>query len=106
MTRDATTVSPFDLAEQIDTACNQFEAAWKQGVRPRLEHYLTAFEEFRQPRILRLLLFLELDYRRKIREEPRPDEYNMRFPGHEQLVDAVFSITRSSTPIAANHKGQ
>ena len=97
MKRKANSNSPFGLAELIDVVCAHFEAAWKEGVRPRLEDYLDAFDELKQTRILRELLYVELACRRKISEQPMADEYHERFPGHEELIGEVFSARRFST---------
>ena len=101
----STTSPAVDLAKQIDAVCDHFEAAWKLGVRPRIEDYLSAVEAVRRPRILRELLFVELACRGRIHEQPRADEYSKRFPGYAELVDAVFSSAQASTPTGGDQGG-
>src|SRR5437016_230060 len=62
------------LAEEVDRVCNDFEAAWRAvgsgGWAPRLEDYLRAATQEARPHLLRELLGLELDYRRRRGEWP------------------------------------
>jgi tetratricopeptide (TPR) repeat protein len=76
---------------RLESACDRFEDAWRGDDRPSLE-------EFWEPRVdstdlLRELLVLELAYRVRLGEHPRPDEYLARFPGHEAMIkDAVAAV--------------
>jgi eukaryotic-like serine/threonine-protein kinase len=64
--------------QQINERCNRFEAAWKSGARPRIEEYLTpSWTDFS---LLRQLVLLDVDYRRKHGECPRSEDYFERFP--------------------------
>src|SRR5262245_30262384 len=75
-------------ARRIDQACDRFEAAWKAGQKPRLEHYLHSCGEPERSALLRQLLFLDWDYRRRTGDNPR-DDYLTRFPGDSTLIDEV-----------------
>jgi hypothetical protein len=77
----------FSAQEQIDQACDEFEAAWKEGGRPRIEDRLTAD----QPRpvrlaLLRELLNLELFWRKK-RDEGG-------FKSHDGAIAAGLRLLR------------
>ena len=61
----------------VDRACDEFEAAWQAGGRPRIEDYLAAGST--RAVMLAELIPIEVEYRRR-RECPRPDEYAARFP--------------------------
>src|SRR5262245_53207715 len=76
-------------ARRIDQACDRFEAAWKAGRRPRPEDYLGAAGGPERSALLRQLLTLDWDYRRRAGEEPRAGEYRARFPGDGALIDDV-----------------
>jgi serine/threonine protein kinase/tetratricopeptide (TPR) repeat protein len=76
-------------ARQIDQACDRFEAAWKAGQRPRPEEYLAPANEPARSALLRQLLILDWDYRRRAGENPCPSDYLALFPGDAALIDAV-----------------
>ena len=76
-------------ARQIDQTCDRFEAAWKAGPRPHPEEYLGAAGGPVRPALLRQLLLLDWDYRRRAGEQPRADDYHPRFPGDTALIEAV-----------------
>jgi serine/threonine protein kinase/tetratricopeptide (TPR) repeat protein len=68
------------LARRVDAICNRFEQAWKEGRPPVLEDYLAEAPEAERAALLRELLPLEAEYRRRRGEEPRPADYGGRFP--------------------------
>jgi WD40 repeat protein len=72
---------PMSAEYRIHAACNRFELAWQAGQRPRIEDYLGELPEPERSALVRELAALDLDYRRRAGEDPRPDEYRARFPG-------------------------
>jgi hypothetical protein len=64
----------------VDQVCRQFEAAWQDGPRPRLEDYLAQASELERPDLLRELVALDMDYRTRAGESPGVEEYRARFP--------------------------
>ena len=74
-------------ARQVDQICDRFEAAWKAGPRPRPEDYLGGAAEPLRPALLRQLLLLDWDYRRRAGEAPRAADYLARFPGEAAVVE-------------------
>lgn len=86
---------PPEAGRYIDEQCHRFEAAWKaagdSGPPPRLEEFLPLSAGDRGP-LLEELIALDLHYRRRRGEQPRPDEYQGRFPDLEagHLSDAFF----------------
>jgi serine/threonine protein kinase len=82
-------LSPAQL-QQLDQACDQFEAAWKAGPPPRLEEHLGALpSELRGP-VLTELLRIDLNYRRQVNQKPTAAEYVQRFPDQTAAVEAAF----------------
>ena len=77
-------------AGRIDEICDRFEAAWKARQRPALEDYLAEGEGLPRPALLRELLRLELDYRRRAGERPTRAEYRARFPDDGPTIDGAF----------------
>jgi WD40 repeat protein len=72
--------SPAALARLVDRVCTQFERDWQAGRQPRVEDYLSGASSVEREALLRELVPLEADYRRRRRESPRPEEYAGRFP--------------------------
>jgi serine/threonine protein kinase len=75
---------------RLDELCRRFEGDWKAGRRAVIEDLLREGEEVPRPALLRELLALELEYRRRAGEQPVEDEYRRRFPADAALVKAVF----------------
>jgi serine/threonine-protein kinase len=75
------------MAQRIEAVCNRFEAAWLAGQRPRLESYLDTVPEAAQALLLRHLIALEIDFRRRAGEMPQAAEYQARFPGLTSVLD-------------------
>jgi WD40 repeat protein/serine/threonine protein kinase/tetratricopeptide (TPR) repeat protein len=88
MTNPPARLSPAD-ARQIDQTCDRFEAAWKAGRQPRPEEYLGTTERAGRAELLRQLLLLDWDYRRRSGTYPCSEEYHRRFPGDRDLIEAV-----------------
>jgi hypothetical protein len=82
---------PLSGERRVNERCDRFEAAWKAGEQPRIEGYLADTPEPECSYLLRELLALELEYRRKIGETPTEQEYRQWFPDHAALVLAVFN---------------
>jgi serine/threonine protein kinase len=74
----------------IDTLCDEFERAWKDGAAPDIADYLQKLVESSRPKALRELLNVELELRQIRGESPTTDEYQQRFPEYANLVSEVF----------------
>jgi tetratricopeptide (TPR) repeat protein/predicted Ser/Thr protein kinase len=86
------------VEQRVDAACVRFEAAWQADQRPRIEDFLNAVPEAERPALLRELLHLELEYRRRGSEDVRADEYRTRFPQHAALIEQVCNATAPPRP--------
>ncbi len=79
------------LSDDADAACDRFEAAWQAalagGPRPRIEDHLADIPPPDHPALLGELVLLDLHYRGRIGERPRPEDYRGQFPdlGEEWL---------------------
>jgi serine/threonine protein kinase len=71
---------PGALQRLVDQACDQFESAWLAGRKPTLEDRLGDLPEPERSTLLRELVLLDVDYRRRAGEEPQPQDYLPRFP--------------------------
>ncbi len=61
--------------------CDRFEAAWRSGGLPRIEDYLAEADAADRPALLRELVALERELRRRGGQRPAVEEYLDRFPG-------------------------
>ena len=75
--------------ERIEAARDEFEAAWREGRRPRIEDFLTA----RGPDLLRSMIDFERESLRAKGERPTLGEYLERFPEEAEFVRSVFGET-------------
>jgi serine/threonine protein kinase len=66
--------------QRVDAACYRFERAWRSGQRPRLEEYVAEFTPEERAALLRELVPLDADCRRRSGETPQRDDYLRRFP--------------------------
>ena len=84
---------PLSLVHRVDRACDEFEAAWRAGRRPRIEDYLGEAAGSERLTLLHALLASELELRRKLGERPTSEDYLGRFPAHAGLVRSVLAET-------------
>jgi WD40 repeat protein/serine/threonine protein kinase/tetratricopeptide (TPR) repeat protein len=85
-------------ALRVEEACDRFEAAWQTGQRPRIEDYIRDAAESVKPALLRELLALELEYRRRTSENPTLNEYLARFPQFVGQVHDLFEAHAAPRP--------
>src|SRR5438094_347659 len=84
-------VPPLTAAEArlIDQVCDRFEAACADGRRPRPEEYVGPAAGPVRTALLRQLLLLDWDYRRRAGDGPCAGDYLARFPGDAAAIAAV-----------------
>jgi serine/threonine-protein kinase len=93
--------------ERIEQACDRFEAAWRAGLRPRIEDALAVADGPARAALLRELLLIDLSYRLRQGERPVLDDYLARFPDDGEVVRAAFAAAvtgnalRSARRVAA-----
>jgi serine/threonine protein kinase len=75
---------------RVNDAGDRFEEAWNRGHSPRIEDFLVPHEGTLRRVLLQHLLGIEIELLWKAGKEPRPDEYNLRFPNDRSIVSAVF----------------
>lgn len=78
-----------DALRRVERASTEFENAWKAGQRPTIEEFLKSVADAERRALLRELLSLEVEYRLRLKEQLRAEEYRARFPDDVALVDAV-----------------
>jgi WD40 repeat protein/predicted Ser/Thr protein kinase len=79
------------LAEKVEATCRDFESVWQAGGTPSLHAGLwEGVAEADRAQVFEELLALEVQWRRKRGESPRPASYHARFPHFAAVVDRVF----------------
>ncbi len=86
------------VARQVDQVCTQFEMAWKDGGRPRIEDYLGSAAEPERSALLRELVLLDAHYRRGQGERPDTGDYEACFPADVLLIHAAFAAEFLTDP--------
>ncbi len=88
--------SPAADQAQIDQLCDEFEAAWKRLIRPRIEEYLDAADSRLRSQLLEELVRIDHHWRL---QESNPDvirkEYARRFPGDADLISQWLNFEDS-----------
>ena len=80
---------------RVDAMCDRFETAWEQGERPQIEDYVTMNGAWRSV-LLRELLLVEIEARRRRGETPIVVEYVERFPELASEINKAFEASRDS----------
>lgn len=75
--------------DHIDETADRFDAAWKDGPRPNIEHFLGSEEGKQRSALIEELVKIDLEYRCRSGEKPVIEEYLRQFP---ELLDPDGSI--------------
>jgi serine/threonine protein kinase len=87
-------------AKYLDRACDAFEAACQAGEQPSIERFLAEAPPAVRQALLRELLEVEMEYRRRRGERPTLEEYRQRFPDYfDGVLAAESSGERTSAPV-------
>jgi DNA-binding beta-propeller fold protein YncE len=81
---------PADAELLIDEVCDRFEGCWRAGERPVVEDYLGTVPAAATDELLRELLRLEIDYRRRRGEQPALGDYLPRWPAQSTLLQELL----------------
>ncbi len=88
-------------ARRADRVCDRFEAAWKEGTRPRIDDFLTEIPRAEWHDLLRELLIVDLHYCRKRGESPTLADYVAQYPALE-LDRFADLFAETSQPVPAS----
>ncbi len=93
---------PLSHARRVNEACDRFEADWKAGLKPQIEDCLADLQGPERFALLRELLTLEVELRRRQGDLVSFDEYQGRFQAEsEQAI--VASVARSCAPMVIDN---
>jgi serine/threonine protein kinase len=71
---------PAEVELLMDGVCTEFERAWRDRCRPHLEDHLPPWPPDLRASLLRELIALDIEYRRRRGEQPTQADYAARFP--------------------------
>src|SRR5438045_3879205 len=80
-------------ARRINRLCDEFEDAWRGEHRPAIEAFLAQAAADERDELLRELIGLEIEFRRRAGERPDINDYCRRFSGHTAVVESVNDDT-------------
>ena len=84
----------FHELEKIDRFCGQFEDAWSNGETPTIETYVALVSGAAQSLLLRELLWIEWEYRRRQGDPPQLESYSARFPNMREVLETAWESDR------------
>ena len=97
---------PLSVDDQIGKQCELFDQAWRQGARPKLDVYVREFPAEGQPRLLGMLLEIELNHRVRCSEVPALADYQALLPEHSSHVALTFADRTLDTFFLGQEIGQ
>jgi tRNA A-37 threonylcarbamoyl transferase component Bud32 len=95
---------PVSVQLRLERVCARFEAAWQAArpddLPPRVEDYLGGAAGPERAALLRELILLDLDYRRRCGENPSAEDYAARFPDDAEAIRTVFADLLTARQVA------
>ncbi len=88
-----------DAATQIEAVCMAFERQWAEGERPQIDELLDRTPSSQRTVLLRKLIRIECDWRRKAGESPLAEGYASRFP---ELSDELSGLVADALTLVEN----
>ncbi|MFO0907170.1 MAG: bifunctional serine/threonine-protein kinase/formylglycine-generating enzyme family protein [Isosphaeraceae bacterium] len=101
--RSATTLT---LDQQLDLACDRFEAEWKAGNRPSIERAIDAAPPQLREALLRELLSIELAYIRRIEGAVDLSIYRSRFASALDWIADLLAHEGESTDHSTSRRAE
>ncbi len=92
---------PVEQWDALDRVCDRFELAWQFDERPKLEDFLSDVEAEVRESLFRLLLELEIEYRRRAGEPIAADDYRDRYPAWSSVIDDVLAAPSPRASVAS-----
>ncbi len=80
-------------AVAMEPVCNDFDHAWSRGDRPEIAGVLGRVPDVLRTDLLRELILIDCDWRRKAGEKPMPGDYAALFP---ELSEELNRLVRSA----------
>jgi tRNA A-37 threonylcarbamoyl transferase component Bud32 len=86
------------LGRAVDQACNRFEQAWRAALRkepgtdaapPRIEDFVADLAPSGRAKAVRELVALDIEYRRRLGQQPTAEDYRPRFAELDELDELL-----------------
>lgn len=88
-------MSETKMTAQIESICDEFDRIWAGGQRPELEGILDRAPKALRGPLIRELVLIDCEWRRKAGEMPDIEEYRRRFPAVANQIVELPEPTRS-----------
>lgn len=82
--------SRLPLVEKVDSCCDRYEADFRAGHQPRIEAFIKNADDTVRPALLRALLELDIELRKRAGETPLASDYDERFPADRSTIRSIF----------------
>ena len=92
--------APLSQALRTDRLCDRFEASWKAGTRPKIDDFLAEVPPTESADLLRELLILDLQYRRRLGESPTLEQYRADCPA--VAFDSLAALFAEASPATSS----
>ena len=79
-----------NVFDDIQSLCSDFRRQLKRGERKRIEDYLDGVGKSSTEMLFQNLLLIDIEFRRRRKENPSSDEYIARFPQFARLIRQSF----------------
>jgi hypothetical protein len=94
-----------EVLERVEAACRRFESAWRRGEGPSIAEAASSATGSERSVLLRELVLLDLDYRRRRGEAPIVDDYRRLLPADAADLDAIFVLPGATACAVAHGAG-
>src|SRR6516225_5613516 len=99
MSETASSSSPLPaVPPRLRQLCDRFAHLWRTGTPPRIEDYLGVASGEERAVLLRMLVQMDIFFRRRHGQQPCLEEYRQRFP----TLDAEWLANELAVNSAAN----
>ena len=85
---------PTAVLLEINRLCVEFEQAWRDGQKPRVEDFAARMSSDAQVAAIRELIAQEVELRWAAGQSAEAEEYHQRFPQYPQAVNGAFSLLK------------
>jgi serine/threonine-protein kinase len=93
--------------DEIERACDRFEAEWKAGAEPEIKKFITEAPPPARNELERELLKLDIHYRRKREDTILPHDYTADYPEHASLIATLLGpCLLEEMPTEPTHAGR
>jgi eukaryotic-like serine/threonine-protein kinase len=86
---DRPEVDQLSSEDRIDLVCDAFESAWQSGVAPTISQFVESCVETERETLFSELLLVDVEFRRRLGEQPTKSDYLRLYPECAVWIEAV-----------------